>query len=197
MALPDNLQSIVSQNGGIFTTAQANDIGVSNERLRLLVKSGDLERVTFGVYILPDEFVDKMYVAQLRRPKIIYSHEAALFLHDLTDRDPISYSVTVPTGYNATRLRKDGLTVFTIKRELHEVGVTQLPTMFGNGVTVYSLERTICDCLRSRNQMDIAVVTDAAKRYVKRKDKNLNTLMQMAETFNVTKPLRSYMEVLL
>ena len=120
-----------------------------------------------------------------------------MFLHDLTDRDPISYSVTVPTGYNATRLREDGLTVFTIRRELHEVGVTQHPTMFGNGVTVYGLERTICDCLRSRNQMDIAVVTDAVKRYAKRKEKNLNTLMQMAETFNVTRPLRSYMEVLL
>ena len=197
MAIPVNLQSVLSKNGGIIATAQANDIGISNERLRLLVKSGDLERVTFGVYSSPDEFVDRMYATYLRRLKIIYSHETALFLHDLTDRDPISYSVTVPTGYHATRLRKDGFTVFTIKRELHEVGVTQLPTMFGNDVAVYGLERTICDCLRSRNQMDIVVVTDAVKRYSRRKEKNLNTLMQMAEAFNVTNPLRSYMEVLL
>ena len=197
MALPDKLQSILTQNGGIVNTAQANEAGVSNERLRLLVKAGELERASFGVYISPDEFVDKMYAAQLRRPKIIYSHETALFLHDLTDRDPISYTVTVPTGYNATRLREDGLVVFTIKRELHEVGVTQLSTMFGHDVVVYGLERTVCDCLRSRNQMDVAVVTDAIKCYAKRKEKNLNALMQMAETFNVTKPLRSYMEVLL
>ena len=197
MALPVKLQSLLSQNGGTITTAQANDVGISNERLRLLVKSGDLERVTFGVYTSPDEFLDKMYAIQLRRPKIIYSHETALFLQDLTDRDPIGYTVTVPTGYNATRLRENGLTVFTIKRELHEVGITQLSSMFGNNVAVYGLERTICDCLRNRNQMDIAVVTDAVKRYARRKEKNLNTLMQMAETFNVTKPLRSYMEVLL
>ena len=197
MSLPDNLQSILSQNGGTITTAQANLVGISNERLRLLVKSGDLDWITFGVYISPDEFADKMYATQLRRPKIIYSHETSLFLHDLTDRDPINYTVTVPTGYNTTRLRADGFTVFTIKRELHEVGVTLLSTMFGNEVAVYGLERTICDCLRSRNQMDIAVVTDAVKRYARCKEKNLNTLMQMAETFNVTKPLRSYMEVLL
>ena len=197
MALPDNLQSILAQNGGIVTTAQANDAGISNERLRLLVRSGVLDRVSFGVYTLPDEFVDKMYIVQLRRPKIIYSHETALFLHDLTDRDSVNYTATVPTGYNATRLREDGFKVFTIKRELHKVGVTQLSTMFGHMVVAYGMERTICDCLRSRNQMDIAVVTDAVKRYAKRKEKNLNTLMQMAETFNVTKPLRSYMEVLL
>jgi len=197
MAMPNELQSVLKQNGGIVTTAQANEVGVSNERLRLLVHSGDLERVTTGIYVLPDEFADKMFIVQLRRPKIIYSHETALFLHELTDRDPINYMVTVPTGYNPTRLREDGFTVFTIKRELHEIGVTKLTTMFGNSVTVYDLERTICDCLRSRNNLDIAVVTDAIKRYAKRKDKNLNKLMQMAETFKVTKLLRGYMEVLL
>ena len=197
MPIPNELQLILSKNGGTVTTAQANEVGVSNERLRLLAKAGALERVAFGVYVSPDEFVDKMYVAQLRRPKIIYSHETALFLHDLTDRDPINYAVTVPTGYNATRLREDGFSVFTIKRDLHEIGVTQLSTMFGHDVTAYNLERTICDCLRSRNQMDIAVVTDAIKRYARRKEKNLTTLMQLAEMFNITKPLRSYMEVLL
>ena len=197
MAMPNELQSALKQNGGIITTAQANQAGVSNERLRLLVHSGDLERVTTGIYVLPEEFADRMYIVQLRRPKIIYSHETALFLHELTDRDPINYMVTVPTGYNPTRLREDGFTVFTIKRELHEIGVTKLTTMFGNPVTVYDLERTICDCLRSRNNLDIAVVTDAVKRYAKRKDKNLSKLMQMAETFKVTKLLRGYMEVLL
>lgn len=197
MAMPDELQSVLKQNGGILTTAQANKAGVSNERLRLLVHSGDLERVTTGIYVLPDEFIDKMYIAQLRRPKIIYSHETALFLHELTDRDPINYMVTVPTGYNPTRLREDGFAVFTIKRELHEIGVKKLTTMFGNSVKTYDMERTICDCLRSRNNLDIAVVTDAIKRYAKRKDKNLNQLMQMAEMFKVTKQLRSYMEVLL
>jgi len=197
LAIPNALQSIMTQNGGVITTAQANEAGISNERMRLFVKSGELERVAFGIYMLPDEYVDKMYISQLRRPKIIYSHETALFLHDLTDRDPINYTVTVPTGYGVSKLREDGFTVFTIKRALYEVGVTKLITMFGNSVIAYGLERTICDCLRSRNQMDLAIVTDAIKRYSLRKDKNLNTLMQMAEMFRVTKPLRSYMEVLL
>ncbi|MDR0569948.1 MAG: type IV toxin-antitoxin system AbiEi family antitoxin domain-containing protein [Clostridiales Family XIII bacterium] len=197
MSLPTELQDIISENGGAITTAQANAIGISNERLRLFVNAGELERVAHGVYISPNEFVDKMHVSQLRRPKIIYSHETALFLHGLTDRDPIKYTVTVPSGYSTTRLRDDGFLVFTVTRELHELGSSQAKTIFGNMVVAYGLERTICDCVRSRNQMDIAVVTDAVKRYAKRDDKNLNTLMQMAETFRVTKLLRSYMEVLL
>ena len=94
MAVPNELQSVLKQNGGIVTTAQANEVGVSNERLRLLVHSGDM--------------------------------------------------VTVPTGYNPTRLREDGLTVFTIKRELHEIGVTKLTTMFGDSVAVYDMDAPHC-----------------------------------------------------
>ncbi|MBW7875382.1 MAG: type IV toxin-antitoxin system AbiEi family antitoxin domain-containing protein [Candidatus Cloacimonetes bacterium] len=193
----EELQSILIQNGGILTTSQANEAGISNERLRLFVQSGDLERVAFGIYALPDELVDKMYVTQVLRPKIIYSHETALFLHELTDRDPLGYTVTVPSGYNTTKLRQDGFTVFTIKREFHELGTVKLTTIFGHTVVGYGLERTICDCLRNRNQMDIAVVTDSIKRYVRRKDKNLNSLTQLAETFGVAKLLTSYLEVLL
>jgi predicted transcriptional regulator of viral defense system len=172
-------------------------VGISNERLRLLVKSGELERVAFGVYISAEDIQDKMYVMQLRRPKAIYSHETALFLHSLTDRDPVSYTVTVPRGYNASRIREDGLVCFMVKREWHQLGATQIESAFGHIVTAYGLERTICDCIRSRNQMDIAIVTDAVKRYAKRRDKDLNELMRTAEAFHVTKPLRSYMEVLL
>lgn len=197
MPLPRELQIILQQNSGAVTSAQANTVGISNERLRLLVGSGELERVGHGVYISPDDIPDKMYVAQLRRPKLIYSHETGLFLHGLTDRDPINYTVTVPTGYGAKNLRASGFTVFTVKRELHELGAVQMETMFGHKVTTYGMERTICDCIRSRSQMDIAVVTDAVKRYARRSDKNLNVLMQMAEAFRVTKPIRSYMEVLL
>lgn len=197
MPLTGELQEILQENNGTVTTAQANAIGISNERLRLLVKSGELERAARGIYVLPDEFLDKLHVLQLKRPKMIYSHETALFLHDLTDRDPISYTVTVPTGYNAKAIIEEGVTVYSVKRELHQLGVIQTETMFGNHVTVYNMERTICDCIRSRNQMDVAIVTDAVKRYVRRRDKDLNMLMKMAESFRITKPMRNYMEVLL
>jgi len=191
------LYEVLRKNNGVITTAQANKIGISNERLNLLVRSMALERVRFGVYGIPNEFIDEMYVSQLRRPKMVYSHETALFLLELSDRDPINYVVTVPTGYNTSRMRNEGMVVYTVKKDLHEIGATQLMTHYGNYVNVYGLERSICDCLRSRNQMDPAIVTDALKRYVRRKEKNLNLLMQMASLFKTEKLLRNYLEVLL
>lgn len=193
----DKLKILLEEHGGTITTAEANAAGISNEGLRLLVSSGTLERVLHGVYISPDAFLDKMFVLQKRLSKIIYSHETALFLHDLTDRDPIRYTVTVPSNYEVKRLKDENVRVFYIKRELHGLGAMTMPTVFGNKVTAYSPERTICDCVRSRKQMDISVVTDALKRYAKRSNKDLNLLMSMAGQFRIDKVIRNYFEVLL
>lgn len=193
----NKLNSLLKKKNGIITTTEANAVGISNEQLRLFIKSGALERVAYGVYTSPDVFYDKMYILQKQRSKIVYSHETALFLHNLTDRDPINYSVTVPIGYNTRRLKKDGITVFSLKLNLYKKNIITMKTGFGHSVFLYGLERTICDCIRSRNQMDISVVTQALKLYSKRKDKNLNLLMKIAQDFGITKVMRSYMEVLL
>lgn len=197
MTYSEKLRKLLNQHGGTITTKEASEAGISKEMLRLLTNAGEVERVAQGVYIAQEAFLDKMYVLQKRLSTIIYSHETALFLHDLTDRDPIRYTVTLPSNVRSKRLKDENIRVFYIKRELHDVGVTTMQTVFGNNVFAYGLERTICDCIRSRNQMDIAVVADAMKRYAKRSDKDLNLLMSFADQFRISNVMNRYLEVLL
>ncbi|HHU12785.1 MAG TPA: abortive phage infection protein [Clostridiaceae bacterium] len=197
MTYSDKLRKLLNQHGGTITTKEASEAGISKEMLRLLTNAGEVERVAQGVYISQEAFLDKMYVLQKRLSTIIYSHETALFLHDLTDRDPIRYAVTLPSNVRSKRLKDENIRVFYIKRELHDVGVTTMQTVFGNNVFAYGLERTICDCIRSRNQMDIAIVADAMKRYAKRSDKDLNLLMSFADQFRISNVINRYLEVLL
>ena len=124
-----------------------------------------------------------MYLLHLRCPQAVFSHETALFFHNLTDREPLAYSITVKTGYNPTRLKSEGVQVFTIKAELHEVGLTTAQTPFGHDVPVYDKERTICDVLRSRSHIEMQTFQDALKAYVRRKDKDLRTLTRYAKLF--------------
>lgn len=72
-----------------------------------------------------------------------------------------------------------------------------MKTPFGHDVPVYDVERTICDLIRSRNNIEIQTLQDALKQYARHKDKNLRTLMQYAKLFRVEKILRQYLEVLL
>lgn len=138
-----------------------------------------------------------MHRIQAKNQRTIFSHETALFLHDLTDRDPLEWSVTVPFGYNATHLKGEGLNVFTVKKELHQMGVAELETQFGRPIKVYNKERTLCDVLRNRNNMDIAILNEAIKKYLKSRDKNIPLLMRYAGELDVQNRLRDYVEILL
>ena len=145
------LEKLIKNNNGVITTRMINDLNIHREYLQELIRQGQLERVAYGVYITPDVWEDKMLIHQLRKKKMIYSHETALYLNNLTDREPLAYTVTVPFGYNDSRLKKEGLIVHTVKVELFELGVRDAKTVFGNIVKTYDRERTICDLIKDRN----------------------------------------------
>lgn len=193
----EQLDQLMKEHGGTIQTAQVVEAGISKPAFYAYVKENGLEQAAHGVYVSPDAWTDAMYLLHLRCRQAVFSHETALFFHDLTDREPVKYSVTVKTGYNPSRLREDGFQVYTVKKELHEVGVTTMETPFGHPVLVYDMERTVCDLLRSRRNVEMQVFQDALKQYARRKDKNLRTLMQYAALFHVEKMLRQYLEVLL
>jgi hypothetical protein len=115
----------------------------------------------------------------------------------MTDQEPLQYTVTVKSGYNATNLREEGLKIYSIKKEFFELGTVKIKTPFGNEILIYNPERTVCDLIRSRSQIEIQVFRDAMKRYIKRKDKNLHLLMEYAQKLRVNRLLSKYLEVLL
>lgn len=67
----------------------------------------------------------------------------------------------------------------------------------GNQIPIYDIERTICDMVRSRKNIEAQDFNMALKTYVHRKDKDLNKLMFYAEKFHVDKILSGFMEGLL
>jgi len=46
----------------------------------------------------PDAWQDGMFVIQTRYPQAVFSHETALYLLNLADREPTHYTVTLKAG---------------------------------------------------------------------------------------------------
>lgn len=187
----------LKQNNNVITTEQVIRLGFSKALLSKYAKAGLLERERQGVYILPDSVHDDMYTLMLRTDKIIFSHDTALFLNGLSERTPFEHSVTIPSDSVLSNTLKEDCNCYYIKPELHELGVVEKKTTFGNVVRCYDAERTICDLLRSRNRMDDETVISAMKNYAAYEEKDLNRLAAYAEKFRVSKILKQYMEVLL
>ena len=197
MNYQDKLEKLIETKEGLILTREVEAAGISRQYLNILLKEKKLERVAHGVYLTPDAFDDEMYRIQAKNQRIIFSHETALYLHDLTDRDPIEWSVTIPYGYNATHLRDEGIKVYTVKKSLYQMGVVELKTIYGRDIKAYNKERTICDIVRNRNNMDIGILNEAVKRYLSSKDKNIPLLMRYAEELDIQNILRNYVEILL
>ena len=197
MILNPEIYAAIKANNNTITTAEVLSMGFSRMLLSKYVKEGLLERCRQGVYTLPDETQDDMYMLKLSSEKIIFSHDTALFLNALSNRTPFMHSVTIPNNTSLPNAISGECNCFYVKPELHQLGVINKKTTFGNEVRCYDPERTVCDLIRSRKRIDEETVVASIKNYAESKEKDLNKLATYSKKFRVDKDLKKYMEVLL
>jgi predicted transcriptional regulator of viral defense system len=193
----ERIRKILQDQHGSLLTSDLVKFNIPRTYLYILEQNGEIERVSRGVYRLTVSIEDEMFSFQARYKSSIYSHETALYLNDLTNRTPLSYSISVPVGYHSISLKESGHKIFYVNRNLFDLGVILMKSPHGNEIRTTNLERTICDVLRSRNQIDIQQVNEALKRYVQKKERDLDLLYHYAGQFRIQKIVREYIEVLL
>ena len=187
----------IVDDSGILLTKNAIEAGISKHALYNFIRDNGFEKAAHGVYASPETWEDENYILSLRCPQGVLSHDEALYYHGLTDREPLQKTITIYTGYGTSRMVADGIKVFTVKKELLDIGKEIVKTSYGHDIPLYNRERTICDLIRSRNRFEIQDFQTALKTYIMGKNKNLNRLMEYAKLFHVDKKIRVYLEVLL
>ena len=187
----ERIKKLLKKNNEIITTREVEEIGINSRVLTRMIERGIIERVARGIYISTNALEDKYFITQVICKKGIFSHETALYFHDLCDRTPINYQLTIPSYYNTKLLKDKSYDFFYLKDELYEIGIIEMKTPYGNKIKVYDLERTICDIIRNKKKID------AMTRYAERKDRNSIKLHKYAKLFNIEDELRKYLEVLL
>lgn len=194
----EELIEFASKHNGVITSKDVTHIGIPRVYLTRMAQSGEFKRVQSGIYVLPGTTLDEFAEIHFRCPKAVYSHGTALFLHDLSDRTPLKYTVTLPSSYNATHLfNVENLEIKKSIPIIYTAGIAKIASPNGFIVPVYNIEKTICDVVRNKDKMDCQVVTDALKLFSKRPDKNLTRLMEYAKLLRIESAIRTYFEVLL
>ena len=192
----DKVLEIINKNNGILKTEDLIKEKINTVVLTRLVRKGVIERVARGLYIDSNSIEDSYFIFQYKCPKAIFSHETALYFHDLSDRTPIELMVTVPSKYNSRLLKNSEYKFSYIKEELYELGKMKIKTPYGNEIYCYDVERTICDIIRDKNKIEKYQYTDALKRYASLKVKDISKLYRYAEKFNIKAEVKQYIEVL-
>ncbi|PKN81492.1 MAG: abortive phage infection protein [Chloroflexi bacterium HGW-Chloroflexi-8] len=193
----ERIRKLLDGQHGTLLTSDLAKFNIPRIYLSIMEHNGEIERVSRGIYRLVASIDDEMFTFQVRYKSSIFSHETALYLHDLTDRTPLSYSISIPDGYHSISLNESGHKMFYVNRELFALGVILMKSPHGNEIRTTNLERTICDVLRSRNQVDVQFVNEALKKYIVHKEKNIDQLYNYASRFRIQKIVRTYIEILL
>ena len=184
-------------SNGYITNKEAENLGVNSTFLSNLVNDKKLERVGNGIYKLPNYPIDDFYILSKSSNRMCFSHATALYLHNMSDRIPLVYDITVPYNYNGNLLNNKNVTLRYVKDDIFPIGMIDIKTINGLTVKCYDLERTICDIIRDKNHMDKEIYSKALKEYAKNKNKDILKLVKYAKKLNVEDQVIELMEVLL
>jgi predicted transcriptional regulator of viral defense system len=196
MTTTEKVLTLLEERGGYLTSKEARENGVENKILQRMTERGLIERAAHGLYIGADIFPDPFFVAQYRCPKGVLSNETALFLHDLSDRNPLRIMMTIPSGWNTPLLTNGDIQFFYSRPKWMGLGVCALETPSGMKVKAYDPERTLCDCLRNIDKLDRDLVLTALKRYAKGDDRDSAKLLEYASALKIRDTVYRYLEVL-
>lgn len=191
------IAELLKLNNGTLKASDAKLAGISYKALQRMTEAGLLERISHGLYISPLDIPDDYLIAQHKCGKGIYSHETALFLHGLSDRTPLQLMMTIPSGFNCTLIKDKALYRFYYsKPSVYPLGVTEILSPHGNKLRVYDKGRTICDCIKKKDQLDSDLVLSAIKQYMRKDESDFAKLLAYAEKLGIRDTVRQYMEVL-
>ena len=186
------------EDNSIITNKEAERLGYSRHVLSDLNNKKVLERLRPGVYQVRGEIVDDFLLISSNSMRMAFSYQTALYLHDLSDRTPNIFHISVPQGYNASHIKKryENLQLHYVKKDLFEIGLTKAETPMGSLVPVYDTERTICDIIMDREKIDRQIFTDGIRKYFNSSNKDLRKLIKYSRLFKIEEDVKKYIEVL-
>ena len=162
MSRSEEIAEFVEDSGGIASAAQIAKAGFLPGSISYALESGAIDKLTRGVYCLPEVFDDEFAAISYRWSKCVLSHGSALYLAGLSDRVPAAIDVTVPRGYNPRGLTREYPDTKihrlpNMSRALSRDKFGQTPCFSGPGLIIWpaSLPRWTCLDRRASSQSNI------------------------------------------
>ncbi|HET7499552.1 MAG TPA: type IV toxin-antitoxin system AbiEi family antitoxin domain-containing protein [Kofleriaceae bacterium] len=158
------LFKLAAQQEGLFSARQAKESGCSLQLLERYVEGGRVEKVEHALYRIVDfpagEHEGLLAVWLWTRSEGVFSHETALFLHNLSDALPIRAHITVPAAWKTRRIK------IPEQVALYHGDLPASDRTWVGPLPVTGVRRTLADCLHGTvaSELVAQASADAARR---------------------------------
>lgn len=194
MAAIKTIEQIIADNGGFVAKNELT----SSQYHRLLsdVSDGKVIRIRRGLFALSSALANTMYDIDKIIPGGVLCNYTAWSHYGLTTQIPLSICVAIERRRKVKLPDYPPITLSYQSTEQLELG--RIRTIInGYEVSVFDMERSVCDALKSRNKIGMDVCSEIINNYLQRKERNLNRLAEYAKELRVANILHNYLELAL
>ena len=192
--MDDKLRLLIEQHGGYITRKEI----VSNRYLyyQLLgaVKSGEIIRLKPGVYCMEDAMAETMIDLEKIVPDGVLCLYSAWAHYGLTTQIPQGFYVAIPRKQKITLPDYPPIILNYWDRSIYGVGIVRRQ-IGGFEISIYDMEKSVCDAIRYRNKIGIDVSSEILKNYLSRRERNITRLATYAKSMRIAGILNKYLEI--
>jgi predicted transcriptional regulator of viral defense system len=186
----------LAQRQRLLSAADVRAHGWSPQLLIKLEQSGKLQRITRGLYSLPDSPVTEhqSLIEVCRRvPKAVVCLLSALQFHEIGTQLPFEVWVALPEATQTPALETPALRITRLRGEAYSEGIETL-VEHGSTIRVYSVAKTITDCFKFRHKVGLDVALEALKDAWRQRKLDMDQVTHFARINRVEKVMQPYLE---
>ena len=186
----------LAQRQRLLSAADVRAHGWSPQLLIKLEQSGKLQRITRGLYSLPDSPMTEhqSLIEVCRRvPRAVVCLLSALQFHEIGTQLPFEVWIALPEATQTPALDNPALRIARLRGEAYSEGIETL-VEHGSTIRVYSVAKTITDCFKFRYKVGLDVALEALKDAWRQRKLDMDQVTHFARINRVEKVMQPYLE---
>ena len=183
----------------IISMRELKNKGFSQYKVGQLVSAGRIKKLNKRYYENVEYRGEEsdFYYIQAYAPKGVICLMSAAVYYQLTTFIPDAVDVAIPRKSKVSTLPDwPQMNVYYYTQERYKMGITTVKEG-GNEFRIYDMEKTVVDIVFYREKVGIEETKEILISYLKRKERNINRLLEYAKLLKCEKIIRQYLEVLL
>ena len=182
--------------------ARTKDIlaaGIHTRNIKRARERGQVIQVKRGLYRLAEiPLISNQGFIDLSRavPGGVICLLSALSYYELTTFNPSIISMAICRGSREPKIEYPPVEFYHFSKKQFEAGINKIKIK-AHEIRIYNPEKTICDCFRYRNKLGLDIAKEGLSEYLKRKDRNLEKLLEYAEICRIKPLLQTWLNAMI
>ena len=190
---------IISEGRKFIRIAELKDMGYSYYKIGRLEENGIIKRINRNTYenLSYKGEENDFFSAEAYVPDGVICLMSAARYYGLTDFLPDAVDVAIARKKKVSTLPDwPEIRIYYFAPGRMDIGVQKIRDG-ENSFHIFDIEKTIVDVIYYRNKVGIEEASEILKKYLERKERQIDRLYEYAKKLRCEKTIRTYLEVLI